>query len=106
MFKSFFPKPKLLLLTVIIWVTLAAAGWYSVAEQMGEWMGFPAADPDAAPVLGLGHFLTPQFLWFYIYCAAFLFVFAAAWFILSPHRYQWWSILGSALILFSTYFSV
>ncbi len=106
MFKSFFPKPKLLLLTVVLWVSLAATIWYVFGEQAGEWLGFPAADPEAPPVLGLGHFVTPQFLWFYMYCAAFLGVFTAAWFILSPHPMQWWSILGSALILFSTYFGV
>ncbi|PZQ99692.1 MAG: peptide antibiotic transporter SbmA [Cereibacter sphaeroides] len=106
MFKSFFPRPKLLLITTLVWVTLAVAIWYTVGEDFGARFGMPSADPNAPPVLGLGHFVTPDFLWFYIYCGAFLFVFSAAWFILSPHPYQWWSITGTALILFSTYYSV
>ena len=33
-------------------------------------------------------------------------LFAAFWFRYSPHRWQYWSVLGSALIIFNTYFSV
>lgn len=106
MFKSFFPSPKLFLLSALLWVALAATLWYTVGETVGASFGFTPADPDAPPVLGLGHFLTPQFQWFYIYCVAFFGVFAWAWFRLSPHPYQWWSVAGTALILFSTYFSV
>jgi peptide/bleomycin uptake transporter len=57
-------------------------------------------------VQGLAYFVTPSFIWFYLYCAAFVGAFAAGWFVFSPHPYQRWSILGSALILFSTYFNV
>jgi peptide/bleomycin uptake transporter len=105
-FQSFFPRPKLFLLSALAWVALAVTLWYGAGEEIGAWFGFAPADPEAAPVLGLGHFTTPQFLWFYLYCAAFLAVFTVAWFTLSPHPYQWWSILGTAFILFSTYFSV
>ncbi len=106
MFKSFFPRPKLFLITSLVWVSLAVAGWYLFGADLGAAFGFPADLPDPEPILGLGYFVTPSFIWFYLYCAAFLVVFAAAWFTLSPHPYQWWSIVGTALILFSTYFSV
>lgn len=106
MFKCFFPRPRLLLLTAFGWSVLAAVLWYSLGEQVGASLGFAVADPAAPPVLGLGHFVTPQFLWFYLFCGVFLAVFTTAWFTLSPHPYQWWSIPGTALILFSTYFSV
>ena len=102
MFQSFFPRPKLFLLSALAWVAVAVALWYTQGEAMGAWFGFLPTDPAAEPVLGLGHFVTPQFLWFYLYCAAFLAVFTAAWFILSPHPYQWWSIVGTAVILFSS----
>jgi peptide/bleomycin uptake transporter len=105
-FSPFFPRPKLFLLSALVWVAVAVALWYTQGEAMGAWFGFPATDPAAEPVLGLGHFVTPQFLWFYLYCAAFLAVFTAAWFILSPHPCQWWSVVGTAVILFSTYFNV
>lgn len=106
MFKSFFPQPKLFLITALLWVTLAVIIWYSFGQEMGAALGFAPDAADAPPILGLGHFVTPAFLWFYIYCGAFLTVFASGWFRYSPHPYQWWSIVGTALILFSTYFSV
>ncbi len=106
MFKSFFPRPKLFFISMLVWVMVAVVVWYGTGQQIGAALGFAPALPDAPPILGLGHFVTPQFLWFYLFCAAFLAMFTAAWFILSPHPYQWWSIVGSALILFSTYFSV
>ncbi|MGB8623595.1 MAG: peptide antibiotic transporter SbmA [Paracoccaceae bacterium] len=106
MFKSFFPAPKLFFGSVVAWLTVTVAFWYTLGPRTGAMIGFPAAAPDAPVILGLGHFATPQFLWFYIYCAACLVVFAGFWFVLAPHRMQWWSIVGSALILFSTYFSV
>ncbi len=106
MFKSFFPRPRLFLITALGWVSLAVAVWYLSGEGMGAALGFAADAPDAEPMLGLSYFVTPSFIWFYLYCGAFLAVFAAAWFWLSPHPYQWWSIIGTALILFSTYFSV
>ena len=105
-FKSFFPRPKVFFTSAILWVVLAIALWYTAGQQWGALIGLPPAGPDAKPILGLGHFVTPDFLWFYLFCGAFLAVFTAAWFILSPHPYQMWSIIGTAVILFSSYFSV
>ena len=58
------------------------------------------------PVVGLGFFITNDFLLFYLYYIFATILFAAFWFKVSPHRWQWWSILGSSIILFSTYYSV
>ena len=106
MFKSFFPRPKLFFISALIWVALAVALWFTVGEQWGARLGFPPADASVPPVLGLGHFVTPDFLWFYLFCGAFMLVFTAFWFVFSPHPYQWWSIVGTAVILFSSYYSV
>jgi peptide/bleomycin uptake transporter len=84
----------------------AVALWFGFARDFGAVVGLPPTPDNAPPVIGLAYFVTPEFLWFYIYCGAFLAVFAAAWMILSPHPWHWWSILGSALIIFSDYFSV
>ncbi|MCE3520102.1 peptide transporter, partial [Escherichia coli] len=46
------------------------------------------------------------YLWVYVYFAVFIGIFYAFWAWYSPHPWQNWSILGSALILFSSYFSV
>src|SRR5258707_2984191 len=45
-------------------------------------------------------------LWFDLYFALCVAIFAAAWMFLAPHRWAPWSILGSALILFTSYFQV
>ncbi len=106
MFKSFFPRPRLFFPSAVIWIAIAVALWYGGFEDAGARLGFPLEPSHAEPVLGLGYFVTPRFLWFYAYCGAFLTVFTLFWFKFSPHRYQLWSILGSALILFTTYFNV
>lgn len=106
MFVSFFPHPRLFLLTALGWIACAVALWYGVGAEIGAALGFAAPAPDAEPELGLGYFISPSFQWFYLYCLGFLVPFAGAWFILAPHPYQWWSIVGTALILFSTYFGV
>ena len=54
----------------------------------------------------MGHFTTPDFQWFYIYFAIITAIFYAIWNFYSPHKWQQWSILGSAFILFITYYQV
>ncbi len=108
MFKSFFPNPRLFFLSVVIWSAIAALIWYTIGDSIGNMLGFDlrAPEPGELPEIGLVHFVTQDFLWFYVYFAFFVITFAAYWFIKHPHKWQWWSIIGSAVILFSTYFSV
>ncbi|MBU0584991.1 MAG: peptide antibiotic transporter SbmA [Alphaproteobacteria bacterium] len=106
MFVSFFPRPKLFFLSFVGWVIVAVVFWYLVGRDIGAHFGMPPAAEDAAPIVGAYYFWTPEFLWFYIYFALVTALFAAFWFVFSPHPWAHWSILGSALILFSTYFSV
>ena len=106
MFVSFFPRPKLFFPSVVLWSLLAVLGWYMGGENLGRLFGLPPAAPDAAPIIGASIFWSAPFLWFYIYFAVVTFAFYAFWAVFSPHPWQRWSILGSALILFTTYFSV
>jgi peptide/bleomycin uptake transporter len=105
-FVSFFPKPKLFLISAALWSLFAVLFWYAAGEQLGAWFGLPPAAPDAAPIVGVSIFLTKPFIWLFIYFALCIGLFYAFWAIYSPHPWQNWSILGSALIIFSTYFSV
>jgi len=105
-FASFFPRPRLFFTMAVVWSALASLVWYLAGDSLGALLGFPPAEPDAPPVIGVGYFLTSQFMWFYIYYGAATALFAMFWFRLYPHRWQLWSVLGSSLILFSTYFSV
>jgi peptide/bleomycin uptake transporter len=97
MFVSFFPRPKLFFLSAIGWTALAMAVWYGFASNLFETSGKP---------VGLATFWSAPALWFDLYFALCAAVFAAAWMLLAPHRWSPWSILGSALILFTSYFQV
>ena len=104
MFRSFFPSPRIFFSSVLIYSMICSFVWYSFNEQMGALLGFDLS--PAEPVIGLRHFTTDSFLLFYLYYIACTALFAGFWFRFAPHPWQWWSIVGSALILFSTYYSV
>ncbi|MGB4811447.1 MAG: peptide antibiotic transporter SbmA [Methylophilaceae bacterium] len=104
MFKSFFPNSRWFWLSVIVWSALCSFVWYEFNIPIGAVLGLNLTNTE--PVIGLGHFVTDSFLLFYLYYAVCVGIFALAWFTLKPHRWQRWSILGSAFILFSTYYSV
>jgi peptide/bleomycin uptake transporter len=97
MFVSFFPRPKLFFISVVLWTALAMAVWYGFAAQFFQ---------EAERPVGLDTFVTPPALWFDVYFAVCVVLFAAPWMVLVRHPWSMWSILGSALILFTTYFQV
>jgi peptide/bleomycin uptake transporter len=98
MFVSFFPRPKLFFLSVIVWTALAMAVWYGFA---GDLIG--SSTPGG---VGVALFWSPRSLWFDLYFALSVAIFAGAWMWFAPHPWAPWSIIGSALILFTTYFQV
>ena len=106
MFVSFFPKPQIFFWSAVLWTAVAIAGWYSFGDQLGAAIGLPPAPEGAPPIIGTSVFWSPPFLWFYIYYALVVAIFAAFWMIYAPHPWARWSILGSALIVFATYYSV
>lgn len=106
MFVSFFPRPKLFFWSALVWSLLAVLGWYEGGEGLGAIFGLPPLAQDAAPIIGASLFWSAPFLWFYIYFAVATFAFYLFWAWFSPHPWQRWSILGSTLILFTTYFGV
>lgn len=106
MFVSFFPRPKLFFWSAFVWTLLAILGWYEGGERLGAVFGLQPLAHAATPIIGASLFWSAPFLWFYIYFAVVTFAFYLFWAWFSPHRWQRWSILGSALILFTTYFGV
>ena len=106
MFLSFFPQPKLFFISAIVWSLVAVLLWFFGGEQLGAYFGLPPHPADAPPILGVPVFWSKPFLWFYVYFIVFALAFYAFWSWYSPHPWQNWAILGSILILFSTYFSV
>ena len=98
MFASFFPRPKLFFLSAIVWTAIAMALWYSFASDL-------VGSSEQLPI-GIAMFLSGRELWFDLYFALFVAIFAGAWMVFSPHPWALWSIIGSALILFTSYFQV
>ena len=106
MFVSFFPNPpRLFFWSVVLWSAVCIAGWYLGGSTLGDAIGL-AGPEDGQFAVGVSRFWSGPFLWFYVYFAAAVGIFAAAWQTLAPHPWWTWSILGSALILFTTYFGV
>ncbi|MCO5730517.1 peptide antibiotic transporter SbmA [Rhizobium sp. SSA_523] len=105
MFHSFFPRPKPFFISALIWALLMIVGWYSGGDGMGTLLGLPQPD-GSVPIIGVSVFWSTPFVWFYVYYWVGVFLFAGFWFWFSPHRWQMWSVLGTALIIFATYFSV
>ncbi|THB79577.1 MAG: peptide antibiotic transporter SbmA [Desulfobulbaceae bacterium] len=104
MFKSFFPNPRLFFPSLVLWSAIAISIWYGFSDELGGLIGLNLQQTE--PVIGLGHFWTDSFILLYLYYSIAVVIFAAFWMVISPHPWQLWSILGSGIILFSTYFSV
>ncbi len=104
MFVSFFPRPRLFAASLVAWVVFTVLLWEFGAQGWGALIGLvPAA---GQPVIGISRFWSAPFLWFYLYYLAAVTVFAGFWRFYAPHPWARWSIWGSALLLFVTYFQV
>ncbi len=81
-----------------LWHAGGASGW-------GTYLGLPP-EPGADQVATLHYFWTNDMVWYYIYYTVCVVIFTAFWFWYSPHRWQWWSVVGSAVIIFTVGYSV
>ena len=97
MFVSFFPRPSLFFPSALLWTVLAMAVWYGFAINL-----FQAPEKP----VGLATVWSAPALWFDLYFALTVAIFAAPWMLFDRHPWAMWSILGSALILFTSYFQV
>jgi peptide/bleomycin uptake transporter len=105
-FVSFFPQPRLFFLSAVGWSIALIVFWYFGGEHLGSVFGLPPLGPEETPIVGVSVFWSAAFLWFYIYYAVGVAAFYLFWRFYSPHPWMNWSILGSALILFTTYYQV
>jgi peptide/bleomycin uptake transporter len=102
MFVSFFPRPKLFFWLAVLWTALAMTVWYGFASQLVA----PEQPIGPTTFVTPAVFVAPSALWFDFYYAVCVAIFAAFWMWFAPHPWTGWSILGSALILFASYFQV
>jgi peptide/bleomycin uptake transporter len=105
-FVSFFPSPKLFFWSAFVWTLAVVLFWFFGGAEIGAAFGLGPPPPDASRFVGVSVFWSPAFLWFYVYYASAVAIFAAFWMFYAPHPWANWSILGSALIVFVTYFQV
>ncbi|MEZ5741030.1 MAG: peptide antibiotic transporter SbmA [Burkholderiaceae bacterium] len=110
MFHSFFPRPRLFFSSFGLWALATVLFWFFVGKDIGPSLslgglvgyGFPAeaGDATAQAAKSAGSF------WFYQYMLACYLVFVGFWMFFSPHRWRRWSVLGSAAIIFVTWYQV
>lgn len=106
MFKSFFPSSRFFLLSVIIWVSLNMALWYMGGNAWGTHLGWAVGYDHQELPISITRFWAPRFLWFYAWFFVAVGLFAGFWRIISNNKWQNWSILGSATLIFSIWFTV
>ncbi|TAU77400.1 peptide antibiotic transporter SbmA [Rhizobium ruizarguesonis] len=106
MFHSFFPQPKAFFTSLVVWTLISIAGWYLFAASFGVSLGYAPVAEEQQPI-DLSFFLLPENVWFYGYFLLSAAIFCAAWHLKAlNHPWKIWSIWGSALIIFVTYFGV
>lgn len=95
MFHSFFPNPKRFAISAIIWAIVGIAFWQ---VEFKEW-----EDP-----LGIADLFgwDPTRVWLYEYTALCYCAFVLFWLRRTSHKWAKWSVAGSALIVFATWFQV
>jgi peptide/bleomycin uptake transporter len=98
MFVSFFPRPKLFFWSAVVWTAISMAVWYGYVSGLTQ-----SSTPG---IVGVALFWSASSLWFDLYFLITVAIFASFWMTLAPHPWANWSILGSALILFTSYFQV
>ena len=119
MFASFFSKPKWLFLSFSVWALFCVVGWYSVLQDTGNSLSlgglfgfsFPQAlaegADDAAQAAFAAAQSSAQDFWFYQYMLVAYGLFCGVWlYIARDNRWAKWSVVGSALIVFITWFQV
>lgn len=118
MFDSFFPKPKLFFFSFTFWSVICVLGWYTLIQDLGpslslaDWFGlhYPSAlAADANPDL-VAQFQSAQEsatnAWLYQYMAVCYALFIGTWLKVGGQKWAKWSVAGSGLIVFVTWFQV
>ncbi|MEM9395166.1 MAG: peptide antibiotic transporter SbmA [Pseudomonadota bacterium] len=95
MFHSFFPNPKYFVFSAIIWAIVCIASWHL---EFSQWAGFSGV----ATLFGWDQ----ARVWLYEYTALCYGSFAIFWLRASKHKWARWSVAGSAVIVFVTWFQV
>lgn len=106
MFKSFFPRPALFFSSAVIWSLVVIFAWFGFFSDFpARWSALQAAMQQPLPT-NASRFIHASQLWFYSYYWIAVALFASVWMVIDPHPWQRWSVWGTALIIFVTWFNV
>ena len=106
MFKSYFPRPALFFSSAAIWSLIVIFAWFGFFSDFpARWPALQAAMQQPLPT-NASRFIHASQLWFYAYYWAAVALFAIAWLQVDKHPWQRWSVWGTALIIFVTWFNV
>jgi peptide/bleomycin uptake transporter len=117
-FNSFFPKPKLFFLSFIFWSLFCVVGWYVLIQDLGPHLSlaplfgvnFPtplaAEAPQALQASFQQQTASALNAWLYQYMAICYLLFVGGWVKYGGQKWARWSVMGSALIVFITWFQV
>ncbi len=133
MFQSFFPRPMLFFGSFVFWASACLAFWFTLGQQtgemlsVGEWFGFVHLDyglldalqkeaakfgakTDPAHIKLVGAQIkaieSAATFWAYQYLIPCYGIFMGCWYIASSHKWLRWSLFGSGVIIFFTWFLV
>lgn len=118
MFHSFFPKPKLFFLSFALWALVCVIGWYAKVQDLGNVLSlgslfgiyFPEALAEGADAAAQAAFQSAQStafdVWLYQYMAVCYGLFIGGWVVYGGQKWAKWSVVGSGLIVFITWFQV
>lgn len=106
MFQSFFPSSRWFFPSALIWLGLNVLLWHVGGASWGEFLGWSRGYAAVDDPIGVQRFWTASALWFYVWFFVSTALFAGFWAMVRPHRWQRWSVWGSAFILFNIWFGV
>jgi peptide/bleomycin uptake transporter len=117
-FASFFPRPKYFFPAALLWTAISMAFWFAFGSDLGPSLslgdlvgyGYPPPLPEGADdIQVLDYTAANQIaldIWLYQYMIVVGAIFAAIISRLLPHRWFWWSVVVSSIIIFATWFQV
>lgn len=104
MFHSFFPRPKLFFFTFLLWASTCIGAWYGFAADLGQQLGLHL--PGAVAATDNAEVQSTLNLWLYQYMLVAYLAFMIPWSFFGKQPWAKWSVFGSGLIVFITWFQV
>ena len=110
MLRSFYPVPKLFFGSAVIWTAIAFVIWFTIGDSLQNLLNLgdlildrPPETPEQGQTVP---FFNADRVWTYQYIIMFAALFCVFWAFFNRNIWYWWSVVGSAALVVSTYFNV